>query len=123
MRAKLIGLYAAAAALGYWLGANGLHAFGAPERSTPLARVGVALRAEQPSANAAEWAALRADVAAVRAESQPALRGVFDLVVALRGLENAGNADFPRAEQLCRALSWPRCDRPALELLRQRSRP
>jgi hypothetical protein len=122
-RVKLVALYAAAALLGYWFGAYGLHAFGTREPGTPLARVGFALREEQPSGNATDWAALRADVALVRAQSRPPLRDVFDLVVALRGLENAGSADFSKAEQLCRALAWPRCDKPALELLRQRSRP
>ena len=49
--------------------------------------------------------------------------GVFDLVVALRGLESAGNTDWGRAEALCRGLRWPRCDRPALEEMKRRSRP
>ena len=53
----------------------------------------------------------------------PDQRRVFDLVVAVRGLENEGQADWDKAEQLCRGLGWPRCDRPALEALKRRSRP
>jgi hypothetical protein len=60
---------------------------------------------------------------AVRASWKPEERDVFDLVVAIRGLENGGRADYAAAERLCAALAWPRCDRAALEALRERSRP
>jgi hypothetical protein len=48
-------------------------------------------------------------------------RDAFDLVVALQGLDG-GDADWSKAEQICRALRWPRCDRPALEEMQRRSR-
>ena len=77
------------------------------------------------------WSALSADVDAARSEfagqthepERDQARDVFDLVVAVRGMKNAGNSDWGQAEQLCRALKWPRCDRPALEELKVRSRP
>jgi hypothetical protein len=124
VRAKLIALYAAAAGVGFWLGTSGVvGAFAGRERGTPLARVGFALSEARPAGTPGDDAALRGDLAAVRASLQPNVRGVFDLVVALRGLENGGRADFAEAERLCRALAWRRCDQPALEVLRQRSRP
>jgi hypothetical protein len=64
----------------------------------------------------------RIDVPAVRGALAPDSRGAFDLVVALQGLDRGGEADWGRAEQLCRALQWPRCDRPALEETQRRSR-
>jgi hypothetical protein len=124
VRAKVIAFYAAAAGFGYWLGTSGVvGAFVGRERGTPLARVGFALREARPAGTPADYAALRGDLAAVRAPLQREVRGVFDLVVALRGLENGGRADFAEAERLCRALEWRRCDQPALEVLRKRSRP
>ena len=33
-----------------------------------------------------------------------------------------GETDWGRAEQICRGLRWPRCDRPALEEMQRRSR-
>ena len=129
-RIAFIGPYVVAAVLGYVLGARGLLPFvrfGAPSTSTPLARVGFALREENPTATADDWAALRTDVIAVRLAWEPpphdVLRDVLDLVVAVRGLDSGGNTDWGHAEQLCRALKWPRCDRPALEELKKRSRP
>lgn len=117
--------YLAALALGYGLGARGLLPYG-PLRastSTPLARVGLALKSENWHADARTSAALREDIATVRAGLSSPEREVFELVVAVRGLDNGGNLDVPAAEQSCRALKWPRCDAPALELLRRRSRP
>ena len=100
-------------------------------RSTPLARVGFALREDNLKTTPEAWSALRADVDAVRSEfagqthepEREQARDVFDLVVAVRGLKSAGNSDWGQAELLCRALKWPRCDRPALEELKARSRP
>ena len=99
------------------LGAGGLLLFGRGGASTPLARIGLALQDDGASAS------LRADVEAVRAGLKPEDLGVFDLVVALRGLESAAHTDWGRAEALCRGLRWPRCDRPALDEMKRRSRP
>jgi len=66
---------------------------------------------------------LRDDVEIIRRAWKVEDRQVLDLVVALRGLESGGLTDWPRAEELCRALKWPRCDRGALEELKKRSRP
>ncbi|MEI9942491.1 MAG: hypothetical protein WDO69_35200 [Pseudomonadota bacterium] len=128
-RARSFGLvwpYAAAAALGYLLGTLAATAFASlagGSSSTPLARVGFALRAD-PHAPPAAWSSgLGADVQAVRAPLASQQREVFDLVVAVRGLDNAGNSDWTRAEQICRGLAWPRCDPPALAQLKEQSRP
>src|SRR4029078_4910087 len=65
----------------------------------------------------------RIDVAAVRAALAADSRETFDLVVALQGLTRDGQADWNSADALCRGwLKWPRCDRPALEQMRRRSR-
>jgi hypothetical protein len=64
----------------------------------------------------------RIDVAAVRTALAADSRGPFDLVVALQGLDRDGQTDWGRAGELCRGLGWPRCDRPALEEMRRRSR-
>ena len=69
------------------------------------------------SAGVVWWAATRVDVDGVRAALPPDSRGTFDLLLALRP-PRGGKADWETAERLCRGLSWPRCDRPALELLR-----
>ena len=106
----------AAAALGYVLGAGGSLPFGRGTASTPLARIGLALHRDLADAS------LRRDVETVRAGLKPEDRGVFDLVVAVRGLESEGTADWARAEAACRGLRWPRCGRPALEELAARSR-
>ena len=119
-RSLYIGTYVVAAALGYVLGARGLPV---TSTSTPLARVGYALREESPKATSEAWAALGTDVDAVRLELGAEARDVFDLVVAVRGLRSGGNPEWSKAEQLCRAIKWPRCDRPALEELKRRSRP
>jgi hypothetical protein len=125
-----------AAVAGFVLGGRGLPPFGHfPGTSTPLARVGFALREENLKATPEAWATLRVDVDAVRSgfagpardpervQAREQARGVFDLVVAVRGLKSGGNSEWGQAEQLCRALKWPRCDRPALDELKARSRP
>jgi len=66
--------------------------------------------------------ARRIDVGAVRNALAPDSRGAFDLVVALQGLDGGGEPEWGRAEQLCRGLGWPRCDRLALEEIQRRSR-
>jgi hypothetical protein len=117
--------FVAAAALGYPLGAVAVPAFAGHiggGSSTALARVGFALR-DSPDAPPEAWAALGDDVQRVRAQFAPPERDVFDLVVALRGLDSGGTSDWARAEQICRGLSWSRCDRPALEQLKELSRP
>jgi hypothetical protein len=119
-RGALIGTYLVAAVLGYVCGGRGLLSFGPfRQTSTPLARLGYALqqgdRPVRPE--------LRGDIEAVRAAWTGQERDVLDLVVAVRGLARNGDSDWAQAEQLCRGLKWPRCDRPALEELRRRSRP
>jgi hypothetical protein len=108
------------------LGAAGLLSSGGAgaAASTPRARVGFALQ-QQPEATvgAEAWAALRGDLDAVRATTPAENRDILELVVALRGLANSGETDWNRAEQLCRGLAWPRCDRPTLEEMKRRSRP
>ena len=122
-RIGLIAAYLLAAAAGYAIGIADWGSFRSAPVSSPLARVGYALRAENPQATAEEWALLRQDLSAVRAHWKPEERDVFDLVVAIRGLEGQGQPNYQEAERLCRALRWPRCDRAALDALRQRSRP
>jgi hypothetical protein len=90
---------------------------------TPLARVGVALQATELEASPDEWASLRADAQTVSAAWNGQQRAVFDLVVALRGLSSGGQSDWAKAEGVCRALRWPRCDRDALEQMKNISRP
>jgi hypothetical protein len=63
----------------------------------------------------------RIDVGAVRGALAPDSREAFDLVVVLQRLDGGGDSDWARAEQICRALKWPRCDRPALEEMQRRS--
>lgn len=120
----LFTVYGLAAVVGAALGALGLVPFADRLRhstSTAPARVGVALRETNVALTAADRAGLRADIDALRAGWQGE-REALDLVVALRGLRD-GEADFALAEQSCKALRWPRCDRPALEELRTRSKP
>ena len=127
-RARSFGLvwpYLAAAALGYLLGSLAVPAFAALTgrgSSTPLTRVGFVLR-EDPHAPSPEWSVLDADLQAVRAPLASPQRDVFDLVVAVRGMDNGGSSDWSRAEQICRTLAWPRCDRDALAQLKELSRP
>ncbi|HEY4185262.1 MAG TPA: hypothetical protein VGP07_09345 [Polyangia bacterium] len=122
----ILGIYALAAVVGYFVGARSVLPFGPwsdRAASTSLARIGFALREQNVKASPEAWEALRADADTVRATWNPQQRDVFDLVVAVRGLERGGEPDWSRAEQVCRALKWPRCDRVALEELRRRSRP
>ena len=120
----LTGTYLVAALVGFLLGGRGLLPFGHfPGTSTPLARIGFALREDSLKATPAAWAALAADADSVRSGFAGQERDVLDLVIAVRGLKSAGDSEWSQAEQLCRALKWPRCDRPALEELKARSRP
>lgn len=121
---ELFYVYALAALVGAALGARGLVPFADRLRhstSTAPARVGLALRDSNLALGAADRTALRADIDALRA-TWDGDREAFDLVVALRGLRD-GEVDWALAEQRCKTLRWPRCDRPALEELRTRSRP
>jgi len=119
-RGALVGTYVAAALLGYLLGGR---LSSAGDASTPLARVGQVLQSGTASGSPKEGKALRDDVEAVRAGWKMEDRDAFDLVVALRGLATDGNSDWEGAERICRRLEWPRCDRAALEQMKQRSRP
>jgi hypothetical protein len=124
-RGALVGLYLAALVSGYLLGERGDFPLNPFPRATnsPLARLGAALSIEPLLLSIEGWRALRRDVEAVRAAQTPELRAVLDLVVAVRGLASDGNPNFAQAAERCTALHWPRCDRPALEALRRRSRP
>jgi len=84
-------------------------------------RVAVALK-EDPHAPHIAWPGLAADLEAVRSTLASPEREVFELVVSVRGLNDAGNSDWNRAEHICRGLSWPRCDRATLAQLKE-SRP
>jgi hypothetical protein len=64
----------------------------------------------------------RVDVGGIRGALAADSRGAFDLVVALQGLGGDGAPDWGRAESICRALKWPRCDRAALEEMQRRGR-
>jgi hypothetical protein len=124
-RAALVGLYLFALGTGYLLGERGKF----PVRpfpqatSSPLARLGIALSTQPLTLSPEGWTALRADVEAVLAMQKPEPRAVLELVVAVRGLASGGTPAWAEAEQRCKALRWPRCDRPALEALAKRSRP
>ena len=95
----------------------------ASEASTPLSRVGFALRERNAGAEPQDYARLTDDLAAVRSKVAPELQGVFDLVFAVRGLSSEGAPDLTRAAELCRSLKWQRCDRASLEELGRRSTP
>jgi hypothetical protein len=124
-RAGLVLAYVAAAAVGYFAGTQG--AFGSSKTSsaaaTPRSRVGFALREQSPQASPKSWEKLRRDVTLVHDSLPEGDRRVFELVSALRGLENGGTTDWDKAQRLCQALEWPRCSRDALEELKKRSRP
>jgi len=124
-RGRLVAAYLGAAALGYVLGAEGALPF--PETSTPLARVGFALREPSTSKSESEssdaWAALARDVDQVRLGWTGPETATLDLVIAVRGLTSGGHPEWTRAEELCKALKWSRCDRSSLEELARRSRP
>ncbi len=125
MRVALVLTYVAAAGLGYLLGVRGLLPYGPlkSSTSTPLARLGLALRDGTGKADAASLSLLRGDTDAVRATLGVPERDAFDLVVALRGLKNGGKPDVAAAERSCRALKLARCDARALEVLQKRSAP
>ncbi|MDQ2645397.1 MAG: hypothetical protein M3020_16380 [Myxococcota bacterium] len=124
-RAALFATYLLAALVGYFAGAQG--AFGASKtrsaEATPRARVGFALRESAPKASPEGWERLRRDVALVHDSLPESDRAVFELVSALRGLENGGTTDWDKAQRICAGLAWPKCDRGALEELKKRSRP
>jgi hypothetical protein len=125
-RNGLVASYAVVGALAYVLGAKGLVPWGRasnPSTSTPLTRIGFALQTKSPNATPEAWAALRADVEQVRATIKEEDRSVFDFVVALRGLSNDGNAEWVKAEELCRGLQWARCDRATLEAAKAKGIP
>lgn len=125
-RGSLLGVavYVGVALVGYLAGATEpFSASTGAVGSTPLARVGFALREPNIRASRAAWASLSNDVEAVRNDWKSPNRDIFDLVVAVRGLQNAGESDWAKAASVCESLEWPRCDRPALEELKQRSRP
>jgi hypothetical protein len=112
---------AAALVAGYAVVAAGL--VPVPEASTPLARIGYALREQSVTADPDAWAALRADAERARAAWKGPEPAALELVLAVRGLANGGNPEWKRAEELCHTLKWPRCDQAALEELARRSRP
>jgi hypothetical protein len=121
----LVWPYVAAVGLGYLLGTLTVPAFAAlsgDSAATPAARVGLALR-EDPQASPVAWPALDADLATVRSSLVSPEREVFDLLVAVRGLDSGGRSDWSHAEQHCRSLGWPRCERAVLEQLKEHSRP
>lgn len=123
--AALLLLCASALTAGYIIGARGHLAQALGQHAsplTPLARVGFALQSDKLLGENGDWQRLKGDLTVVRAEWEPQTRGILDLIVAVRGLEN-GHPDWEGAEQLCRGLGWPRCDQPALEQLQRRSRP
>ena len=125
-RGLLAATYVVVAVVGVILGRQGLLSFGggADAKSTSLARVGFALQDPTPEqTQPADWAALRADVDYVRDTLNAQTNGVFDLVVAVRGLDQGGTPDFSKAAQLCRGLKWVSCEHAALEQLRLSSRP
>ncbi|HKO49050.1 MAG TPA: hypothetical protein VJV79_15065 [Polyangiaceae bacterium] len=126
-RARAFGLVwpaALSAALGYLLGSllPAFLALAGGSSSTPLSRVGFVLR-EHTQAPPAAWAALGADLQAVRSAFVSPDREVFDLLVAVHGLDASGTSDWSRAERICRALSWSRCEPSTLALLKEPSRP
>ena len=123
--ATVLAVYGVAAGLGYLLGIKGAPLFSPPPPSPSLSstRVGRVLSHPDPLGPPEAWEALKADVATVRESWPPSIRRVFELVVAARGLQTDGRADWAEAQQLCRALKWSRCDQAALEELRARSRP
>jgi hypothetical protein len=123
---RLGACYLAAACVGYVAGFEELLPIGplrASEASTPLSRVGFALRERNAGAAPQDYARLADDLAAVRSKLPPELQGVFELVFAVRGLSSGGAPDLTRAAELCRSLKWQRCDRASLEELGRRSTP
>jgi hypothetical protein len=119
-RKLLIAIYFGAATGGYVLGASESIPALQSSTSTPLARVGYAL-AKRNVALGDAWVRLRSDVTLARSSvPEP---DVFDLVVALRGLQSWGTADDTGAAALCQKLNFARCDARALEVLKEQSQP
>jgi hypothetical protein len=71
------------------------------------------------SAVVAWQVATRVRVRMVRAALPADSQATFDLLLALHP-PAGGGPDWEAAERICRGLVWPRCDRPALEVLRKR---
>ncbi|HTQ03612.1 MAG TPA: hypothetical protein VMI54_07135 [Polyangiaceae bacterium] len=124
-RAALVVTYVVAAGLGYVLGVRGALPYGAlkSSRSTPLARVGLALRDGVTASDGASLALLKNDADGVSAGLGSPERDAFELVAALRGLRSGGRPDYVAASQRCLALKLVRCDPRALELIQKRSAP
>lgn len=124
-RTALVVTYVAAAGLGYVLGVRGYLPYGAlkSSTSTPLARVGLALRDGTAHADAPSLTLLRTDVDTVRRSLRPPETDALDLVAALRGLRTNGATDVAGAEKSCLALELARCDARALQVLQKRSEP
>jgi hypothetical protein len=121
----LVWPYVAAAGVGYLLGSLALPAFAAlagGSSSTPLMRVGLVLR-EDPHAPPVTWPGLDVDLETVRSLLVSPEREVFELLVAVRGLNSAARSDWSRAAKICRSLAWPRCEHAALEQMKEQSRP
>jgi hypothetical protein len=74
------------------------------------------------AASAMSSCSRRMNVGAVRGALAADSRASFDLLVALQQLDGGKETDWGRAEQLCRGLRWPRCDRAALQEMQRRSR-
>jgi hypothetical protein len=125
-RSAIVGLYLGALVVGYVCGATGVlpyDPFAKASTSTPLTRLGYAVRTDGVRASREDWAALRQDIDVVRAGLKPDQRPTFDLMIAARGLESEGQLDFGKAEVFCRSLGWQRCDRASLQELGKRARP
>jgi hypothetical protein len=123
---RLGACYLAAACIGYVGGAEELLPLGPlreSDASTPLSRVGFALRERNVGAEPQDYARLADDLAAVRSKVAPELQGIFEQVFAVRGLSSGGAPDPTRAAELCQRLKWRRCDRASLEELGRRSTP
>jgi len=118
----LVAVYALAVATGYVVGTRGGF-FGDLSPLTPLGRVGFALGSAPLSRDAeADWERLKQDVDAVHSNWDPKDQAIFDLVVAVRGLQSRQQPNWELASKLCSELRWPRCDRAALAAL-ERSAP
>ena len=63
------------------------------------------------------------NIDSVRAALPPDSRDAFDLVVELHRSASSTQTDWAKAEQLCRRLGWPRCDRASLDQLKRSSQP
>jgi len=104
------------------VGRRGLVRRPTPQPS-PAALVGFTLLTQEVDPDPAAQERLRGNLDTVGGALTPDQRRVLELVVAVRGLASGGQTDWVSAEQRCRGLGWPRCDRPALEALKRRGRP